>query len=87
MSSKRLENYLELLKIRQAAKRRDTIISGGVFFVMFILMIVLGMIDGSSGRSVYFAAALITGMGFGYLTTWVRHEIIKGSIELIDNLQ
>ena len=48
MVSNKLNDYLSLLSIRQAGRRRDTVITGGVFLV--------------------------------------RLEIIKGSIELIENL-
>lgn len=86
MVSNRLENYLALLTIRRAAGRRDTIIIGGIFLISFMSMIALGMIDRLTGRSLYLVTAMVVCFGLGYLTTWVKLEIIKGSIELIDNL-
>lgn len=86
MVSNKLENYLTLLTIRQAAKRRDTVFIGGIFLISLTSMIALGMLDRLTGRSLYLAAAVVICFGFAFLTTWVRLEIIKGSIELIDNL-
>ena len=86
MSSKKLENYMALLIIRQRAKRRDAIITGAVFFVLFAALVVVGMLGTLNERSLFLAAVLVTLLGFGFLATWVRHEIIKCSIELVDNL-
>jgi len=49
-------------------------------------MIAFGILDRLTGRSLYLTAAMTVVFGIGYLTTWVRLEIIKGSIELIENL-
>jgi len=86
MNSNKLENCLALLIIRQAAGRRDTTILGGIFIVAFASTIALGMLDRLSARSLYLIAVMIVAFGFGYLTTWVKLEITKGSIELIKNL-
>lgn len=86
MSPTRMLNYLDLLKIRQLGVKRNTIILGGAFIIAFVLFIALGMLDRLSGRSLYLTSALIVIFGFGFLFTWVKLEIIKGSIELINNL-
>jgi hypothetical protein len=49
-------------------------------------MIALGMLDRISEKSMYLVTVMVIGFGFAYLITWVKLEIIKGSIELIDNL-
>lgn len=87
MIANKLENYLTLLTIRRAAGRRDVTILGGTFTVSFISMIAFGMLDRLSGRALYFVTAMVVVFGFAYLTTWVKLEIIKGSIELIENLR
>ena len=87
MTTNELENLLALLTIRQAARRRDAIIIGGVFFVSFIATIALGMLDQLNGRSVYLVTALVVIFGLAYLMAWVRLQIIIGSIELIDTLR
>jgi len=86
MTSSELENYLTLLTIRRAGKRRDTYIAGGIFWVSFAAMIAFGMLDRLTGRSLYLTAAMTVVFGIGYLTIWVKLEIIKGAIELIENL-
>ena len=86
MVSNKLENYLTLLTIRRAARRRDMVVAGGIFLISLISMIALGMLDRLTGRSFYLVAAMVVVFGFNYLMTWMKFEIIKGSIELIDNL-
>jgi uncharacterized membrane protein YhhN len=81
-----LENYLALLNIRRAARRRDTFVTGAVFLISFVSLIALGMLDRLTGRSLYLVVAIVVVFGIGYLQTWVRFEIIKGSIELVKNL-
>lgn len=87
MIPNQLENYLALLKIRRGAARRDTIIIGGIFYLSFVSTIALGMLDRLYGRSSYFVTGIVVVLGLGYLTTWVKLEILKKSIELIDNLR
>ena len=86
MSTNRLEDYLELLIIRQAARRRDMVISGGIFLVAFISFIAVGLLGGLAGRSVYLVGALVVVFGIVSLTAWVRLEVISGSIQLIENM-
>jgi hypothetical protein len=86
MISKELENYIALLTIRQAARHRDTVVIGGIFLISFISMVALGMFDRLTGRSLYLVTGMVVCFGLGYLTTWVKLEIIKGQIEMIDNL-
>ena len=61
MVSNKLENYLTLLTIRRAARRRDMVVAGGIFLISFISMIALGMLDRLTGRSFYLVAALDPG--------------------------
>ena len=86
MSLIKIENYLELLKIRQTAEKRNVNILGGVFIVSFVFLIALGMLDRLNGRSLFLVTAMIVPFGFAYFSTWVRLEIIKGSIEMVNNL-
>lgn len=84
MVSNKLENYLALLTIRRAARRRDTVIAGGIFLISFIAMIALGMLDRLTERSFYLVVIMVVAFGLSYLRAWIEFEIIKGSIELID---
>lgn len=86
MGSNKLENYLALVTIRQKAARRDTFIAGGVFLVSCITLIAVGMLGRLSGRALYLVIAMVMSFGFTFLAAWVKLEIIKGSIELINNL-
>jgi hypothetical protein len=86
MSSNKIENYLELLQIRQTAEKRKVNILGGVFIVSFVFLIALGMLDRLNGRSLFLVTAMIVPFGFAYTFTWVKLEIIKGSIEMVNNL-
>lgn len=87
MMSNKLEDYLELLIIRQAARRRDMVIFGGIFLVSFITFIAVGLLGGLAGRSAYLTGAMIVVLGIGALTAWVRLTVISGTIELIENLE
>jgi hypothetical protein len=49
-------------------------------------MFAFGMLDKLTGRSLYLVGMLVVVFGISYLTTWVKLEIINGSIQLIDNL-
>ena len=86
MITNNLESYRALLIIRRDAKRRDTLVTGGIFLLSFIALIALGMLGRLTGISVYLVTALVVCFGLGYLTTWVKLEVIKGCIEMIDNL-
>ena len=86
MVTNKIENYLSLLNIQRAGKRRETYIIGAVFLIFFVAMFITELLDKSSGRFMYLDFVMIAGFGFSFLTTWVRFEIIKGSIELIENL-
>jgi 4-hydroxybenzoate polyprenyltransferase len=86
MTTNRHENYLALLAIRQAAGRRDTTLTGGLFAVFLVATIVLGLLDRINARSIYLVTALLVVLGLAYLTAWVKFQIINSSIELIENL-
>jgi len=86
MSPTKVENYLELLKIRQTAEKRKVNILGGIFIISFVLLIALGMLEKLNGRSLFLVTSMIVPFGFAFISTWVRLEIIKGSIEMINTL-
>ncbi len=86
-NSDRLKSYLDILKVRQKARRRDATIMGVIFFIAFISMIALGLLSGLGSREVYLVAALNVVFGMIFLMAWVRHEIITGIIDLLNNFQ
>lgn len=85
-NSYRVKNYQELLKIGLSTYRRNTWISGALFFMAFILTIGLGLLTGWDERSVYIMAVFNVLFLIGYLMAWVRLEIVKGTLDLLDNL-
>lgn len=87
MNLKRTENYLSLLLIRMSARQRDSFIIGGVFWISFITMIILSLIDQLTGKSLIIVGALVVVFGFTYLMVWVRLEMIRNMLELIENIR
>jgi hypothetical protein len=85
--SEHLANYSALLQIRKRAGRRDVIIAGGLFLVTLLATFSLGLFDLISGRSLYLISGIEISLGVGFLSTWVRLEINRSLIELVDNLQ
>jgi hypothetical protein len=87
LTSDHLEGYLGLLRIRRAAWRRDVIITGGLFLVAAVGALASGLLGAIDGRSVYLVLGVFMAMGFGFLSAWVRLEIVKALMELADTLQ
>jgi len=86
MSSTKIENYLELLKLRQTAEKQKVKLLGSVFVVSFVLLIAFGLLGQLNGRSLFLVTSMIVPFGFAVMAAWVRVEITKGSIEMINNL-
>ena len=81
----RVKNYLELMKIRRTAEKRNVNILGSFFVIFFVFLIAFGMLGRLNDRSLFLVTAIIVPIGFACFSTWVKLEIIKGSIELIEN--
>lgn len=81
-----LANYRELLGIRQKGRRRDVILIGSVFWIIFLALIFLGLTGQVVGRSIYIVTGIEVVFGAAYLMAWVRLEDIKTLIELLSNL-
>ena len=86
MSSTKIENYLALLKLRQTAAKQRVNILGGVFIVSFVLLIAFGLLDKLDGRSSFLVTAMMVPCGFAVIAAWMKVEIIKGSIDMVNNL-
>lgn len=84
--SERIQNYLSLLEIRLSAKRWNVTVLGGIFIVLILVTLALGLVTGLSGRSVYLVTGVDIALGLGFLMAWVRLEIVRNSIELLNNL-
>ena len=85
--SDRIQNYLSLLEIRQKSRRWNMIFLGGIFIVSILATLALGLVTGLSGRSVYLITGIDIVLGLVFLTAWVRLEIVRSSIDLLNNLQ
>jgi len=85
--SERIQNYLSLLKIRQKSRRWNLVYTGGVFIIAILSTLALGLVVGLSGRSVYLITGVDIVLGLGFLMAWVRLEIVRSSIDMLNNLQ
>jgi len=86
-SAESINPYSQLLKIRLSAFRRNTILTGSIFLLSVISALAWGLLSGLSGRSVYIIIALNLAFAFSFIFSWVRLEIVKSLIELVDHLQ
>ena len=87
MTSDHFTAHLSLLKIRQSAYRRNMILAGGLFLMAILLTVGQGLVTGWDQRGGYLMAGFDVLFTVGFLMAWVRLEIVKGEIELMNNLQ
>jgi hypothetical protein len=85
--SDRIQNYLSLLEIRQKSRCWNVTLLGGIFIVSILTTLALGLVTGLSGRSVYLITGIDIALGLGFIAAWVRLEIVRSSIELLNNLR
>ena len=85
--SDRIQNYLSLLVIRQKSRRWNVNFLGGIFIISTLITLALGFVKGLNGRSVYLITGVDIAFGFGFIAAWVRLEIVRSSIELLNSLQ
>ena len=83
----KLENYLALLAIRRAGRKRDSYIAGAIFFLSLLTMLSLGLLGQLNGRSVYWGVALVAASGISFVMMWVRLQLIEQSVELINQIK
>lgn len=81
--SQKMENFLELLKIRQKGRRRDSYLLGGIFWLVFVVLVFLLLTDQLEGKALTIVIALEVVFGMAYLMAWVRLEEVKNTIDLI----
>ncbi len=86
MEPTKLDSSRALLAIRQAGRRRDTYIAATVFVLAFVSVITLSLLDYLARRELVLVIALTAVFGMSFIMAWVRLEIVKAAIELIDNL-
>ncbi len=83
----RIQNYLSLLEIRQKSRRWNVTLLGGIFLISILATLALGLVAGLSDRSVYLITGVDIALGLSFIVAWVRLEIVRSSIELLNNLQ
>ncbi len=79
----KLENYLDLLKIRQKGRRRDAYVFGGIFWLTLIAELILLLTGQLTGRAIVIVSGLEVVIGIAYLMAWVRLEQVRNNIDLI----
>ncbi|MDD5368987.1 MAG: hypothetical protein PHQ40_07880 [Anaerolineaceae bacterium] len=82
-----LRDYSALLEIRRKAYRRNMVFVGVLLFVLLIAFVVVGLLRNPGGNSSSLEAALLILLGMGFISTWVKHAVLTGNLELLTNLQ
>ena len=82
----RLDRYLALLEIRKKAYHRNVIIVGSLFALAILHTSGIILFTEWNERSIWLMGILDLLIALGFFTTWVRHEVIISSIELLRNL-
>ncbi len=85
--SDHIQNYLSILEIRQKSRRWNVTILGGIFVISILATLAIGLVAGLGGRSVYLISGVDIALGLSSIMAWVRLEIVRNSIELLNNLQ
>jgi len=86
VSNEQYTSYLTLLEIRQSAYRRNMYIEGGLFLFSLLATLAMGLLTEWNVRSFYLMAVFNLLLMVGFLQAWARLEILKGDIELLNNL-
>ena len=87
ISSKHCQQYAILLRIRQAAARRDSIIIGVIWGVGMVSAFVSNFYGEPNSQSVFLAAAMLIMLGLGFVLQLARVEMLRHLLEMLDFLQ
>lgn len=79
-------NYLELLKIRQRARKRDATFLGVFFVILLLATVGFGLVKGLGNRELYFVVPIVFLQSIGYVFARMRLEITNETIEMLRNL-
>ena len=83
----RLSGYLVLLKIRQKAYQRNVILGGGLFLFAIVATTASLLFTEWNARSIWLLGIFNVLFTANFLMAWVRLEVTKANIELLNNLQ
>ena len=87
ISSEHCQQYATLLKIRQAAARRDSIILGTIWGIGVVTAFVYNFFSKLNSQSVFLGAVLLILLGFGFVLQLARLEMLRQMLEMVDFLQ
>lgn len=82
-----LTQYRELLLIRQRARKRDTVLIGGIFTLAVALTLGAGLLGMLAGRAVYLLVGFLIAFGAGFGLAAVRLAQVQGQLELLGYLE
>lgn len=87
ISSEHCQQYAVLLRIRQTAARRDSIILGAIWGVAMLAAFVYNFYSEPNSQSVFLATAMLLVFGLGFALQLVRLEMFRHLLEMVDFLQ
>ncbi len=87
ISSEHCQQYAILLRIRQKAARRDSIILGVIWGIGLASAFVYNFLSELNSAGVFLAAMLLILLGFGFVLQLARLEMLRHMLEMVDFLQ
>ncbi len=82
-----LQQYANLLHIRQNAARRNVTITFIVFVASVILVLFDALVMEQNIRALVLQIIVVIFFGLGALSSWSHYEILKAITELIDEIE
>ena len=87
ISAEHCQQYATLLKIRQAAARRDSIILGAIWGIGVVTAFVYNFYSRLNSQSVFLAAGILIMLGFGFVLQLARAEMFRQLLEMVNFLE
>jgi hypothetical protein len=83
----RLEELASLLEIRKKGYRRSAAITGGLFALGAVAVLLSGLVGEGGKRSLILEALIVAALGIGWGATWVRLEVARGLSQMVTALR
>ena len=87
ISSEHCQQYAVLLRIRQTAARRDSIILGAVWGVGMVTAFVYNFYSEPNSQSVFLTTAMLIAFGLSFAHQLSRLDMFDQLLEMVDFLQ